>query len=113
MAFAGITTGTSEAAFSPDAIVTRGEAATFLWRLAGQPPSDQAHDFIDVADGKFYTAAVRWMVEHGITTGTSPTTFEPDKVLSRGEIATFLWRLAGKPEAFAAGVELPAAMRVS
>ncbi|MDW3217932.1 MAG: SpoIID/LytB domain-containing protein [Acidimicrobiales bacterium] len=113
MAYTGITTGTSDAAFSPHAIVTRAEAATFLWRLAGEPASDEPHDFVDVADNRFYTEAVRWMVEHGITTGTSSTTFEPDKVLTRGEIATFLWRLAGTPEAFADGVELPSAMRVS
>lgn len=113
MSAAELTTGTSETEFSPDDTVTRAEAAAFLWRLAGRPGSDQTHEFTDVPDGRFFTAAVRWMVEHDITTGTSPTTFEPDRVLSRGEIATFLWRLAGKPEAFADGVELPPNMRLT
>lgn len=109
----GITTGTSRSAFSPDDTVTRAQAATFLWRLAGKPGSSQAHGFVDVADNRFYTTPVRWMVEYGITTGTSRTTFAPDEFVTRGQIATFLWRLAGTPEAFADGVELPPAMRVS
>ena len=108
---AGITTGTSPTEFSPHHTVTRGQAAAFLWRFAGEPVSSATHDFVDVAENRYYTQAVRWMVEHDITTGTSPTTFAPEKTLERAEVATFLWRLAGKPEAFADGVELPPAMR--
>ena len=52
------------------------------------------------------------MLHHGITTGTSDDTFSPDWDLTRGQIATFLYRLAGTPEAFAEGVELPSTMRV-
>ena len=52
------------------------------------------------------------MVEFGITNGTSPTTFSPVDVVTRGQIAAFLYRLAGLPEAFAEGAELPAKMRV-
>ncbi len=107
-----ITTGTSPTEFTPDGVVTRAQLAAFLYRLAGEPgvpPSDQ---FDDVEPGRFYTDAVAWMVLHEITAGTSPTTFEPDAELTRGQLATFLWRLAGKPEAFAEGVELPAKMRV-
>ena len=108
---AGITTGTSPTEFSPDGVVTRGQLATFLWRLSGEtdaPPSDQ---FDDVDAGRFYTDAVSWMVFFGVTTGTSPTTFEPDAELTRGQMATFLWRLAGTPGAFAEGVELPEKLR--
>ena len=106
---AGITTGTTPTTFDPTDLVTRGQLATFLWRLAGKPEAPVSEQFEDVPDDKFYTAAV---LHHGLTTGTSPTMFSPDDPLTRGQIATFLWRLAGKPEAFAAELELPSTMRV-
>jgi hypothetical protein len=49
--------------------------------------------FDDVAPGRYYTTPVGWMVANGITTGTSPTTFSPDKCVTRGELAAFLYRL--------------------
>ena len=51
------------------------------------------------------------MVQFDITTGTSPTTFDPDADVTRGQLATFLWRVAGKPEAFAESATLPEKMR--
>jgi D-alanyl-D-alanine carboxypeptidase/S-layer homology domain len=94
----GITTGCREGRFCTRATVTRAEAATFLWRLAGRPDSDARIDFVDVVDGAFYTKAVRWMFADGITTGTTRTTFEPDRPLTRAEFVTFLWRYSGRPE---------------
>lgn len=49
--------------------------------------------FEDVPDGKFYTKAVQWAHENGITAGTTPTTFAPDKPCTRGEMVVFLKRL--------------------
>ena len=111
MAGAEITTGTTPTTFEPDATVTRAQAAAFLWRLAGRTPSTYEIPFTDVEPGRYYTEAVAWMVEHGLTTGTTETTFSPDDPITRGQIATFLWRLAGRPEAFADGITLPTAMR--
>ena len=113
LAEAAITTGTSKTEFSPYATVTRAQAATLLWRFAGSPTPTVDTGFDDVADDRYYTDPVRWMVQWGITTGTSPTRFSPDDALTRGQIATFLWRLAGVSGAFADGVELPDAMRVT
>jgi hypothetical protein len=53
--------------------------------------------FKDVEKGSYYEKAVQWAVEEGITAGTSATTFSPDANCERGQIVTFLWRLAGKP----------------
>jgi len=112
MAGAQITTGTDPGIFSPDDTVTRAQAATFLWRYAGRPsPTVTDLDFTDVEQGRFYTDAVRWMVQWGITKGTSSTTFSPDEPLTRGQIATFLWRLAGVPEAFSPEIFLPSSIR--
>jgi predicted enzyme related to lactoylglutathione lyase len=94
----GITTGTTPTTFSPDDPVSRGQMATFLWRYSGSPePASLNTSFTDVPAGRFYSKAVAWLVEQGITTGTTPATFSPDDPVSRGQMATFLWRLAGEP----------------
>lgn len=92
-----ITSGTSEGCFSPDRSVTRGELATFIWRYAGEP-SGGAEPFTDVNPGDFFAVPVAWMSNNQITTGTSPTTFDPNRAVTRGEAATLLWRFAGAPE---------------
>gem|GEM_PF-1253930 len=108
-----VTTGTSPTTFSPEMTLTRAQASTFLWRFAGTPEPNVDSTFEDVPAGSYYSDAVRWMVEHGITTGTSPTTFSPDNPTTRAEAVTFIWRLAGLPDAFAAWVRpmLPPKMR--
>ena len=92
-----ITTGTSATTFSPDDFVTRGQMATFLWRFSNQPVSDTPNDFTDVPEGRFFTDAVTWLAAKGITTGTTATTFSPGDSVTRAQMATFLWRLAGEP----------------
>lgn len=89
----GITNGTSATTFSPDATVTRGQTAAFLWRVAKQPQVDQtANPFADVTQDAYYYNAVLWAVAKGITNGTSATTFSPDQGCTRAQIVTFLWR---------------------
>lgn len=89
----GITNGTSATTFSPDATVTRGQTATFLWRVAKQPQVDQtANPFADVTQDAYYYNAVLWAMAKEITNGTSSTTFSPDQGCTRAQIVTFLWR---------------------
>lgn len=94
----GLTTGTSTGCFSPDDTLSRAQFATFVWRYEGEPYGGQ-HPFVDVAPGQFHSEAVAWMYRAGITTGISPTEYGPDNTITRGELATFLWRLAGTPSA--------------
>ena len=54
--------------------------------------------FVDVPADSFYFAAVKWALKNQITTGTTETTFSPDKAITRAEAITFLWRAAGSPE---------------
>ena len=96
MSATGITTGTTPTTFEPHRSVTRGEAATFLWRFSGKPAAG-AEPFDDVEPGRYYSTAVAWLVKAEITTGTSPTTFHPDRPVTRAETAAFLFRLAGSP----------------
>ena len=93
----GLTTGCTQDRFCTTTPVTRGHAATFLWRLAGQPDAEGEHLFTDVDDGTFYSLPIHWMVENDIMAGTTPTTFEPDRALTREDFVTFLWRVAGRP----------------
>ena len=96
----GITTGTSSNTFSPDAVCTRAQVVTFLWRSAGAPaPASQNNPFQDVAEDAYYYRAVLWAVEEGITKGLSQTSFGPDQECTRGQVATFLWRYRGTPSA--------------
>lgn len=94
----GITVGTLDGGFSPDANCTRAQIVTFLWRLEGEPEVDAEVPFADVAEDKYYYKAVAWAYATGVTTGTSPTKFSPDKKCVRSQIVTFLYRAMGEPE---------------
>ena len=96
MSAAGVTTGTSPTAFSPDKTLTRAELAAFLYRSAGRPTTG-AHSFDDVFRS-WQHAPVSWLATTGITTGTSPTAFSPDKTLTRADLVTFLYRYQGEPD---------------
>ena len=91
----GITKGTTDTTFSPDAPCTRGQAVTFLFRAQGGSASGAATAFTDVAAGSYCADAVAWAVESGVTKGTTATTFSPDAPCTRGQIVTFLFRAQG------------------
>ena len=91
----GITDGTSATTFSPDAVCSRGQIVTFLWRSQKSPASDSVNPFADVAADAYYNSAVLWAVTNGITDGTSATTFSPNNDCTRAQIVTFLYRCLG------------------
>ena len=95
-----ITKGTDDTHFSPDATCTRGQVVTFLWRAAGSPePESAVNPFTDVNTDDYYCKAVLWAVKEGITKGTSDTAFGPNQSCTRGQVATFLHRAEGTPDA--------------
>jgi hypothetical protein len=91
----GITTGVAPGLFGPYQVLSRAQMVTFLWRQAGEPAVGAASGFTDVVPGSYYDAAVRWAKAEGITTGTSPTEFSPHVTVTRAQLVTLLWRLAG------------------
>jgi hypothetical protein len=92
----GITKGTTDTTFSPDAAVSRAQTVTFQWRAAGSPASTAANPFVDVASDAYYAGAVAWAVSGKITGGTTATTFSPANPCTRAQIVTFLWRQLDK-----------------
>ena len=88
----GITSGISADAFAPDAMVTRAQTVTFLYRAAGSPAAASGSSFADVRSDAYYADAVFWAVEKGITSGTAAAAFSPDADCTRAQIVTFLYR---------------------
>ena len=95
----GITGGTGEGAFSPNAPCTREQAAAMLWRSKGSPePAGAENPFTDIA-GSDFSKAILWAYSGKITGGTSETTFSPEKNCTKGQALTFLLRSTGKASA--------------
>ena len=92
-----LTTGSgSTGLYLPNSLVTRGQMATFLWRIAGAPSSN-APQFADVASNAYYARAVRWMRAKDLTTGVGGTNrFAPNSPVTREQMAAFLHRFAGE-----------------
>ena len=88
----GITSGTGEGKFSPNAICTRAQSVTFLYRTSGSPAVSGSAEFSDVSTTAFYADAVAWAATKGITTGIGGGLFGSDNDCTRSQIVTFLWR---------------------
>ena len=87
----GITTGTGDGKFSPDATCTRAQSVTFLFRAIGKLVDSKA-EFSDVLADSYYANAVDWAVENGVTNGIGDGLFGPNNSCTRAQIVTFLFR---------------------
>ena len=88
----GITKGTSDTAFSPNASCTRAQIVTFLWRANGSPAVSGNSAFTDVASDAYYAAAVTWAEKNGVTGGIGNGLFGSGNNCTRAQIVTFLYR---------------------
>ena len=88
----GITKGTSDTTFGPDASCTRAQIVTFLWRAGGSPAVSGNSAFSDVASDAYYAAAVAWAEKNGVTGGIGGGLFGSDNTCTRAQIVTFLHR---------------------
>lgn len=93
----GITSGTDATHFSPNAACTRAQIVTFLWRAAGSPEPKGTGSFADIPADSYYTKAVAWAVENGITGGTGDGKFSPNATCTREQAVAFLYRASGSP----------------
>lgn len=94
----GVFNGYGADSFGPADALTREQAATVLWRLAGDPVADaDLSDFSDSGDVSRYAEdALCWAVSEGILRGTGEGLLEPGRAVTRAEMATVLARLAAK-----------------
>ena len=91
-----VTNGIGNSQFGVDSNVTRGQAVTFLWRAVGSPsPKGTGETFEDVEEGSWYELAVKWATENHITDGVGGNKFDPNGLVTRGQMITFLWRTKG------------------
>lgn len=88
----GITTGKTATSFDPNAVCTRGQIVTFLWRYEKAPIVSSLAKFDDVAANSYCYNAVMWAVENGITNGKTTTTFAPNDTCTRAQAVTFIYR---------------------
>ena len=88
----GITKGTSDTMFSPDATCTRAQIVTFLWRANGSPAASGNSAFTDVASDAYYAAAVTWAEKNGVTGGIGGGLFGSGNNCTRAQIVTFIYR---------------------
>lgn len=88
----GITTGTGDGKFSPDATCTREQAVAFLYRASGSPAISGGSAFSDVAANAYYADAVAWVEKNGVTGGIGGGLFGSGNTCTRAQIVTFLYR---------------------
>lgn len=108
----GLMNGISERRFDPNGCVSRAMLVTILYRCEGAPDvSGLTNPFVDVLDGQWYAEAVTWAFDNGIVNGVSPSSFAPNRYITREQIAAILYRYAqfkgedvsvSNPEALAA-----------
>ena len=89
----GIMAGTGSDTFSPDSSITRAQFATMFYRLAGSPETGESSRFTDLTQD-WYKRAVAWAASNGILNGTGESTFSPDDVITREQIAAIFYRYA-------------------
>ncbi len=90
----GLMNGMDATHFGPDLTMTRAQLVTVLYRIYGAPEVAYDGRFTDVPKGSWFAEPIAWAAEMGITTGTTATTFDPDRALTRSEQVTFLYRFA-------------------
>lgn len=94
----GLVKGTGTSTFGWKGSMTRGDFVLILYRNAGSPSVyGVSNPFADVKSTDYYYEAVLWAYRNNVVNGTSTTTFGPKGKITREQIASILWRLAGKP----------------
>lgn len=88
----GITGGTGDGKFSPNATCTREQAVAFLYRASGSPAVSGGSAFNDVAANAYYADAVAWAEKNEITGGIGGGLFGSGNDCTRAQIVTFLYR---------------------
>ena len=92
----GITKGTTDTTFDPNAVCTRGQIVTFLFRASGAEKVATGTNFADVAAGSYCADAVAWAVANKVANGFADGSFRPEATCTRGQAVTFIFRALAK-----------------
>lgn len=85
--------GVTPRIFSPDTHMTRGMFAAVLGRMCGADPMTyMGNSFEDVSAGMYYAPYVKWASDNGIIFGMSDRLFEPERAVTRQEMAAMIQR---------------------
>ena len=90
----GLMKGVSAGVFAPSSNVTRAQLAAILWRLEGSPATTGGESFLDVAEGAWYTEAIRWAKSEGVVSGYDDEHFGPNDAITREQMVALLYRYA-------------------
>lgn len=95
----GIASGWPDGSFRPNQEVSRDAVAAFLYRYAGSPDyvPPAVSPFKDIQTNHPFYKEISWAAASGIAAGYADGTYRPLTPVTRGALATFLWRLAGNP----------------
>ena len=94
----GIVYGIDPTHFAPNDTCNRSQVVTFLWRAAGTPIVQAENPFTDVKPTDYYYNAILWAAKNSVTSGITPSTFEPYQTCNRSQVVTFLYRADNVPE---------------
>ncbi|WP_102348303.1 S-layer homology domain-containing protein [Bacillus sp. Marseille-P3661] len=85
--------GYEDGTFQPNKTITRAEMASMLVKAYGLKVEEEVSlPFTDVSSTSWYVSAVEALYANNITSGKSATSFAPNDVVTRGEIAAFVYR---------------------
>ncbi len=90
----GLMNGMTATTFGPTLTTTRGQLATVLFRMSGEDAPETSADYTDVPAGRYFSDAVAWTTQAGITNGYGDGTFRPNVPVTREEMVTMLYRYA-------------------
>ncbi len=93
-----IMAGITDTSFAPDITLTRGMAASLLYRMYGSPEVSYSARFTDVENGQWYTDGILWASENGVVFGYDDGSYCPEWAISKEQFVSILYRLAGSPE---------------
>ncbi len=95
----GLMGGYGNGMFGPNDNLSRAQFAQILFNKEGRPVVNYLLRYNDVADGAWYTEAVRWATSQGVVSGYGNGMFGPNDIITREQLAVMLWRYAGSPAA--------------
>ncbi len=95
----GLMGGYGNGKFGPNDNLSRAQFAQILFNKEGRPVVNYLLRYNDVADGAWYTEAVRWATSQGVVSGYGNGMFGPNDNITREQLAVMLWRYAGSPAA--------------